>query len=182
LTHIEALNKRFEDALGYVGGTHPRWKWQLSTACFYYIRDSYLSNYKQYCWADRIGRRWVLCQWSVPTAFDPSTNQTRVLTEADWWVSFNGTMPFPKNGEYIAHAETALPPGREPTAEHTAYYIRTLDEQMSTSYDRQLDGINLDLALMHKQRDYEFDMKINEACTRAFDPRGTRGDMIGYSG
>jgi hypothetical protein len=180
--HIEALNRRFADALGYVGGTHPRWKWALSTECHYYIRDHAASSFKQYCWADRIGRRWLLCQWSVPTCYDPASNSTRELTESDWWVSFNGTVPFPKNGEYIAHAETALPPGREPTPEHTAYYIMTLDQQMSTSFWKQLDDQNLDLALMHRQRDYEFDCKINEAVTRAFDPRGNRGDMIGYSG
>src|SRR4051812_20913731 len=126
MTRIEILNRRLADALGYVGGTNPRFKWELSTNCFYYMRDHVGQSFTRYCWADRLGKVWLLCSWNVPSSYDPQSRRTRILTEQDWWQSFKGMIAFPKNGEYVAHGETALPPGREPTAHHTAYYIRTL--------------------------------------------------------
>jgi hypothetical protein len=177
--HIDALNRRFAEALGFVQGTsQSRFKWALSTECFYYLRNHAGESFTRYCWADRVGRVWLLTQWQVPTVFDPDTGVQRPLTEADWWKSFNGTIPFPKRGEYIAHAETALAPGHEPTAEHTAYYIQALDRQMSTTYDQQMQDSLVDLKSIERKRNYDFDCMINEACTRAFDPTGTRSAMV----
>lgn len=184
MTRIDELNRRLGEGLGLVPGTSmPRFKWALSTDCFWYHREHLLANFERRCWADRLGKVWMLVQWQMPTYFDPSSKTSRVLTEADWWQSFNGLVPYPAKGEYKAHPETQLRPELEPTADITQQYIKGLDLQMSTNYEQAVADGHLEMALDRARRDDAF-MRQADDLTPAFGNwgSGTRGGNVSFGG
>lgn len=184
MTAVEILNRRLGEGLGLVlGGSQPRFKWCKAEDCFYYLREGIGESFQRYCWADRIGKVWLLCQWDVPKFFDPRSGSTRILNESDWWVTFKGAMPFPKNGEYRAQAETALAPGCMPTAELTANYIWAIDKQMSSSYEKQLIENSTEIAMMRRERENKFYEQANDL-TPAFGSwaSGERGGHVSFGG
>jgi hypothetical protein len=119
MTHVEFLNRRFGEELGRPNGIDPRFAWKYAPEVYYYFRPHYAASFERRSWADRIGKRWMLCQWR-PTE----------LSREQWQQAFRGAYPYPEKGEYKAHPETALWPGMLPTSELTAGYIRTLKDQM----------------------------------------------------
>ena len=184
MSHIELLNQRLGEALGFVNRTkNPRFKWVLSTECFWYHRNHLMENFERRCWADRLGKVWLIAQWGVPKCYDPATRQTRILTESDWWQSFKGQLPFPKNGEYSAHAETQQPPGMEPTDELNQNYIWALGKQMNTDYEEALADGHLEMALDRAAHDARWMEQANEV-TPAFGNwnSGNRGGNISFGG
>lgn len=119
MTHIDILNRRFGDRLGRPNGHDARFAWKFAPEVFYEFRPHGSSNFQRQCWADRIGPKWMLCQW----------RPTEISREA-WLQSFQGRFPYPDGGEYKPHPETALPEGMLPTDELTAGYIASLLAQM----------------------------------------------------
>ncbi len=183
MTPVAVLNRRLYDSLGSIGGSRPRFCWMKSTELFWYFRENALENFQRQCWADRIGGVWVMAQWQVPTGFDAQTGQNYPLTEENWYRMFRGTIPYPARGEYVAHPETQLAPGQEPTDELTANYIWALDKQMSSTFRGQLRGLKTDLdehqnAFLENQHD----MMLNEAPAFGNYAPGTRGGFLSFGG
>lgn len=184
MTAVSLLNRRLGESLGFAkSGTMPRFAWVFSTELQWYIRDSVMESYNFRCWADRIGRVWVLCEWRTPRGFDARTNTEYDLTREQWWGMFKGSMPYPEGGQYTPYAETALEPGREPTAELTANYIWALDHQMSANYQTHLA---VGRAQVDEQR-RAFDEKQQEEWMDMapafgnYDP-GKRGGFLSFGG
>lgn len=156
---VKALNQKLGDALGYVcSGTQPRFAWKWAPDLPY--------------WRSRLGKVFVLCQWMSPH-----------FTEQQWVAQFQGRFPFPSNGMYHPHAETALSPGSIPTFHLTQNYIWALDRQMSTSLVSQVcDSENA--VKDEKDRDYrewvDFVQDTNPAFSN-FD-WGNRGGHVSYGG
>lgn len=50
------------------------------------------------------------------------------LTRDQWFAMFGWSRPFPSGGEYFPYTETSL--GRLPNGEDTAFYIRSLSQQL----------------------------------------------------
>lgn len=124
MTNIEVLNARLGERLGYRFG-QPRFAWKYAPELYYFWRPNYLTGYVRQCWAERIGRVWVLCQIRRPE-----------MSRQQWWDSFHGQFPYPERGAmYYAHPETALAPGQEPTGEITEGHIWALDRQISKSLE-----------------------------------------------
>lgn len=121
---VNQLNARLGERLGY-RGTNPRFAWKYAPDLFYFWRESYLVGFRRQCWAERLGRVWVLCQWRRPE-----------MSNQEWWNSFHGEFPYPDKGMYYAHPETALAVGQFPTAEINAAHIRAIEVQMEKSYAR----------------------------------------------
>ena len=183
MTPIDLLNRRLGEALGLIGGTHPRFCWKRSTELFWYFRENSTENFQRQCWADRIGPCWLLCQWMVPSGFDVSTGTKYPLTEENWFRMFRGQLPFPSRGEYTAHAETKLAPGQEPTTEMNQNYIWALDRQMSTSIREQLGDLQQDLDQHHaKYRENQYDEMMEEAPAFGNYAPGTRGGFLSFGG
>ena len=131
---IEILNSRLGERLGY-RGTHPRFAWKYAPELFYFWRQNYLTGFVRQCWAQRLGKVWVLCQWRRPE-----------MSQQQWWDSFHGEFPYPAQGMYYAHPETALAPGELPESEITQAHIHALTAQMSKNYATHLREVNADTA------------------------------------
>jgi hypothetical protein len=124
LETVSQLNARIGERLGY-RGNNPRFAWKYAPDLNYFWRESYLTGFRRQCWADQIGRVWVLCQYRRPE-----------MTQQEWWASFHGEFPYPAQGMYYAHPETALYPGQMPTAEITAAHIHAICTQIEKSYQQ----------------------------------------------
>lgn len=133
---IEQLNRRLSEGLGTVGG-QPRFAWRFSPEVFYYFRPETAVNFERHCWADQLGKVWMLCQYQEAKWIDHN-GQTHKITRDGWFAAFHGEFPYPTNGSYNAHPETARTDGSPPTAEGTAFYISTLREQIEKDFDTQL--------------------------------------------
>jgi hypothetical protein len=156
---IKALNQKLGDALGRVcSGTQPRFCWQWAPDLPY--------------WRTRLGAVWVLCQWHRP-----------FFTEQEWQHQFRGRFPYPANGMYHAHPETALPPGRVPTFELTQNYIWALDRQLSTSFISQLCASENAVQVEREQDYVEWVEQVQDSnpAFSNFEP-GKRGGHVSYGG
>lgn len=159
MTHIDQLNRKLGDALGYVrSGTEPRFSWRWAPDIPY--------------WASRLGKVWVLTQWQKPG-----------MSEQEWRKQFGDRFPYPLNGMHHAHCETALPPGQIPTERLTQNYIWALDQQMSQSFEQQLSAVNAEMA-EDKERDYvEWVDKVQDSNPAFSNPApGSRGGHVSYGG
>lgn len=152
MTPLAVLNRRLADSLGWVGCSSPRYQWRPTWECFYYFRPPTSLSVTRYCWAERCGRGYVLCRWSLPEVFDGQSS--KVLTEAQWKEMFGGTIPYPGRGEYKALPETFT---REVTADLNQNYIWAIDRQQSATYAEKLDEINLEHALDRAQWRSDFE-------------------------
>jgi hypothetical protein len=156
---VNALNQKLGDALGRVrSGTLPRFTWMWAPDLPY--------------WATRLGKVWVLCQWRIPS-----------MPESEWHKQFGGRLPFPSNGMYHAHPETAIAPGRTPTLEMTQNYIRALDQQMTTSYTSQLCAVNNEVTDAREQDYVEWVDQVQDTnpAFSNFDS-GNRGGHVSFGG
>ena len=159
MTLIDQLNRRLGDSLGYVrSGSEARFSWRWAPDIPY--------------WASRLGKVWVLCQWQKPG-----------MTEQDWRKQFGDRFPYPVNGMHHAHPETALPPGHVPSAALTQFYIRTLDEQMSRSFEQQLSAVNQEMTDDQNQNYADWVDKVQDSnpAFSNFAP-GDRGGHVSYGG
>lgn len=157
--HIEQLNRKLGDALGYVrGGSQPRFCWAWAPDLPY--------------WQTRLGKVWVLAQWQRPG-----------MPQEEWRKHFGDRFPYPETGMHHAHPETALEPGQIPTEGLTQNYIWALDRQMSQTFGQQLAAVNQEIE-DDKDRDYvqwvEKVQDTNPAFSN-FDP-GHRGGHVSYGG
>lgn len=148
---VELLNRRLGTGLGYANGITPRFAWIWAPESFYFYRQHVGESWTRHCWGERLGKVWMLGQWRPPA-----------VPENAWWSMFHGEFPYPRKGMYYAHAETALPPGREPTAEMTDWYIRTLDAQISMSYAQHMDQINDGIAKDEQRADTEWTEMVQD--------------------
>lgn len=135
---VKILNRRLGEALGRPNGNDPRFAWQRATELFYFVRRDMLDGWHRMCWADRIGPVWVLCRWTPPETTIHGV--TMELTREQWFQMFGGTRPYPAKGDYKPLCETALRRGLEPSAEATAFYIRTLREQIERGEQANKDN------------------------------------------
>jgi hypothetical protein len=183
---IELMNRRLREALGSIGGV-PRFAWQYSPEVFYYTRRPTALEFTHHCWAERIGKVWMLCQWRVPTAFDPETGATKLITEAEWWAAYHGQLPYPAKGMYWAQPETALPVGMTPTAENTAGYIWSIRQQMDKDFETHLREGNEEMAQDRLDTEKEFMAAADDWFPfgwkngQAHEP-GTRGAHVSFGG
>lgn len=180
MTAVDLLNRRLGEGLGFaLSGTLPRFSWKFSTEVFWYFREGVHENFQRQCWADRIGRVWLLCEWRLPTGFDASTGQQYPLNESHWWQMFKGAIPYPKGGSYNPYPETQLKPGELPTAERTQNYIWAIDKQMSGDYQEHLMECRDDLQQDHDTfRDNQIDEWMDAAPAFGnYDP-GKRGGYL----
>ena len=155
---IDQLNRRLGDALGYVrSGTQPRFRWQWAPDVPY--------------WSTRLGPVWVLCQWRKPG-----------MSRKDWDAQFgNRRIPYPANGMHHAHPETALPKGLAPNDALTQFYIRTLDQQMSTTLADHLCNVHNEVA-ERKAQDYVDWVDLVQDSNPAFSnfEPGARGGPVSF--
>lgn len=133
---IKQLNRRLAEGLGIIGG-QPRFAWQFAPEVFYFYRPETAVAFERHCWADQLGKVWMLCQWQEPKWIDHN-GHTQKITPENWWATFHGEFPYPSRGAYNAHPETALAFGVEPTAENTAFYISGIREQMEKDHAAHL--------------------------------------------
>lgn len=139
---IPILNRRLAESLGRVLGlSRGKYEWRNTVDCHYYFRSPTAKHAGRVCWADRLGRGYVLCVWKLPEVFNTETGETHVLTEAEWKQMFYGLFPYPSGGEYQALPETLC---REVTEELNQNYIWAIDRQMQQSYEDQLERIMLE--------------------------------------
>jgi hypothetical protein len=172
MTHIDQLNRRLGDSLGYVG-INPRFAWKKASECFYFMRTAPTSiKHTRFCWSDRIGNVWLIAQFRPPA-----------MDEAAWAHTFNGEFPYPAQGQYYAHPETALPPGVEPTQEDTQAYIWSLTRQMDKSVAAHYREIDSEIQ-RDKARDYEQWVEKVQNMNPAFSnwDSGKRGGHVSFGG
>jgi hypothetical protein len=183
MTYIELLNARFAERFGRPDGVHPRFAWKWAPDLVWYFRPNYLAGYMRRCWADRLGKVWLLCHW------EPTT-----LTPQEWKFSFKGQYPYPAKGEYKPYPETALLPGMEPTGDSTAFYIHSIWGQLQRAEMANRGGFDEHAEWSEKRaqsyRD-EADRKIDESIGdfeplswKAGQPEtpGTRGGCVSFGG
>lgn len=159
MTQIDQLNQRFGDALGYVrGGTVPRFCWKYGPELPY--------------WRSRLGKVWVLAQWKRPE-----------VTVQEWQTKFAGRYPYPETGMYHPHSEAKLAPGRLPSQALTEYLIRTLDQQMSTSYMTHLCNVQNEIAIDREADYWQWFDRVQDSAPafNNFAP-GARGGHVSYGG
>ena len=121
MTYTDQLNRIFAERLGRPNGINARFAWMYAPDVPYNQKTP--TGFERKTWGARLGKRWMLCQWRPPD-----------LTREQWATSFGVSFPYPDKGQYIAHAETALPFGKEPDVELTVEYCHTLRQQMETTY------------------------------------------------
>jgi hypothetical protein len=153
---IALLNARFGERLGYRGNS-PRFAWCYAPDLHYFWRPDYTTSFVRQCWAERLGRVWVLCQWRKPE-----------MTQQEWWNSFRGEFPYPERGMYYAHPETALNPTQLPTAEITAAHIHALERQIAKNYEQHLQECNAAADAQRQADSDEWDDYVADWCP-AFD-------------
>lgn len=182
--HIEQLNKRLGEALGLVGN-EPRFSWKWSADINYYTKAG--EAYERVCWAGRIGKCWLLCQYQgQPTSMDPNTGQASPITKEQWWRSFRGFIPYPEK-VYKAHPETALIPGLEPSSELNAAYIVSLRRQIEMGFWQHLKEGEEELQKAREENQKEFFEEVDNWFPygwkngQAHEP-GTRGAHISFGG
>lgn len=134
--HITQLNRRLAEGLGMIGG-QARFEWRYSPDVFYFYRPETAVTFERHCWADQLGKVWMLCQWQEPKWTDHNGAAHKITAE-DWQTSFKGEFPYPVRGAYNAHPETARTDGSVPTAESTAFYIQGIREQMEKDHATHL--------------------------------------------
>ena len=117
---VALLNQRFAERLGRPDGVNPRFKWAWTPDVSYMVAPKNGDDYVRRTWADRIGHRWMLCQWA-PTG--KSVEQ--------WFREFKGLYPYPGKGYYRPQPETALPHGVPPTLDLTVAYCNVLGQQLA---------------------------------------------------
>jgi hypothetical protein len=118
MTSVEQQNRKLAECLGSRGGQQ-WWKWAWAPDLTYFWRRSLDAAWERHCWAETLGKVWVLCQFRPPE-----------ISREEWNRGYKGELPYPERGRYYPHGETAIyPPGREPSMEDTVFYIRTLAEQ-----------------------------------------------------
>lgn len=132
MSYIDNLNRTFADRLGRPNGTDARFAWKQSADIPYFhkLKDG---SVVRKTWAWRIGQCWLVCQW----------RPCDISREA-WAKSFGAVLPYPSNGQYYPHPETALPRGMEPNDWLTEAYSRGLAKQMDTSLKQQLEDAEAD--------------------------------------
>lgn len=184
---IKQLNERLGQALGFAIGSEPRFKWCYAPEVFYYTRTPTSIEFTQRCWAERIGKKWMLCQWSLPIAFDSATGQTFVLTEAQWYEKYQGQLPYPAKGTYAAQPETALPVGMLPDMGDTLGYIHSIRLQMSKDYATHLRECEEEMAADRLENEKQF-FAAADSDWPAFwkngagHEAGTRGAHVSFGG
>lgn len=134
--HIIQLNRRLAEGLGMIGG-QARFEWRYSPDVFYFYRPETAVTFERHCWADQLGKVWMLCQWQEPQWTDHN-GHTQKITPENWYASLKGEFPYPARGAYKAHPETARPDGSLPTSEGTAFYIKTIRDQMEKDHATHL--------------------------------------------
>ncbi len=184
-SEIALLNKRLEYELGTNYG-QPRFQWRYSPEIHYYMRAGTALSFSRYCWADQIGKVWMICQ-SAPLQWIDGDGRVNPITREGWWKAFNGEFPFPDKGMYVAHTETALALGILPDAEETAIIIASIKAQMEKTeamHAREsLDRIakareDNEKEFMEMADDwYPFNWKNGQA-----QEPGTRGGHISWGG
>jgi|SRR5581483_4652674 len=157
--HVEQLNRRLGDALGYVcAGTKPRFSWQWAPDLPY--------------WRTRLGGVWVLCQWIRP-----------LMSPEQWAREFDGRYPYPAEGMFHPHTETALSPGNVPDERLTQNYIRVIDLQMSTTFAEQLIAVEDDLARDKERNELEWVEYVQDQNPAFSNPSpGSRGGHVSFGG
>lgn len=182
---IQQLNRRLAEGLGTVGG-QARFAWQFAPEVFYFYRPETALHFERHCWADQLGKVWMLCQWQQPQWTD-HTGQTHLITAEGWYAAFKGEFPYPGRGSYAAHPETAIAVGTEPTAASTAFYIQTIREQMEKDFATHLAESNGRQEQIRLDNEKEFFGQAEEwfpygwSKGQAHEP-GTRGAHISFGG
>ena len=177
MTPIAILNRRLATSLGLVlGGSQGKYEWRETTECFYYLRPPTSQTMEKICWAERLGRGYVLCVWRLPEAYMPDAcwncngrgklgdkipcaqcgghgyfaggGRVKTITEQQWKEMFHGTVPYPGRGEYKALPETFA---RAVTEDLNQNYIWAIDKQVQETFEEQLDRINLEHAMDREQ-------------------------------
>lgn len=184
-SEIELLNKRLESELGTNYGK-PRFQWRYSPEVFYYMRGETALSFSRYCWADQIGKVWMLCQ-SAPIQWIDFDGQVHPITREAWWHSFKGEFPYPDRGMDVAHTETALAPGILPDGEETAVWIASIKVQMEKTEAMHAAATMERMAKAREDNEKEF-MEMADDSFPAFwkngigHEAGKRGAHVSFGG
>jgi hypothetical protein len=130
MNYIDRLNQNFGEALGFANN-QPRFAWRWAPDLFRYSRNSVTEPWEEKCWAEQLGRVWVLTMLRAPVGIMYNTEVP--ITREDWWHAFRGLQPYPSKLTPYVFAETALIEGLEPDQRRTQFYINSLREQMAVS-------------------------------------------------
>ena len=184
-SEIELLNKRLEDELGSNHG-QPRFQWRYAPEVFYYFRNPNSITYTRHCWADLVGKVWMLCQ-SAPAQWIDHEGHSHQITREGWAQAFRGEFPYPDKGIYVAHSETALAPGVLPDAEETAVWIVSINRQLAKNFNQHVAESTARMQRAREDNEREF-MEQADDWFPAFwkngeghEP-GTRGAHVSFGG
>jgi hypothetical protein len=175
---IETLNRTLGECLGYVG-RRPRFSWQWAPDIVYFWRPITGTDFQIRSWGERVGKRWLLCQWVPP-------EQTR----QEWAQIYKGTRPYPGEGQWRPHPESALEVGQLPDEQITTFYIWSLQGQMERAEMAPQQVLEQCEAEAQKEQDAneaEFRESVESwrplSWTKdgAWEP-GTRGGPVSFGG
>lgn len=151
MTSIEQLNRRLGERLGTVrSGTLPRFKWMLAT------EDPY--------WGEKLGPRWVMCQW-----------QENAYSPAEWAQMFEGRRAYLPAFHQV-QAETALAYGDVPDGPLTENLIQAIDKQLQTTEEEENIKIEVETRLREDAEYERWVEKVQNDNYSAFDNK----TMVGY--
>jgi hypothetical protein len=154
MTHIDRLNRKLGESLGFVrGGTQPRFRWAWGPSLIF--------------WSKHLSDQWVMTHWDKPN-----------WPRDRWNQEFEGRYPYPENGMYHAYVEWALPVGQEPNDELTQKAIRALDAQMSTTFAKEMRSVNADMERQTQTVDDEWTEYVqnqNYSAIDSYEQTGYRG-------
>ncbi len=138
MTAVDILNRRLGESLGRVcSGTLPRFAWKYAPEQPYFVYDRDDRTLLKKTWADApapdggtLGKVWLLAEWRVNNVIDHHGFSDAIR------------IPSVHAAAYAPYFETALAPGREPTAELTANYVHALDHQLRNSAEHNDNSFN----------------------------------------
>ncbi len=182
---IKLLNDRLASELGSNHG-QPRFQWRYAPEVFYYFRNPSAISFTRHCWADLVGKVWMLCQ-SAPLQWLDADGHSHPITREAWSQSFRGEFPYPDKGMYVAHSETALAPGVLPNADETAVWIASIKAQIEKNFAQHVAETTARMQKSREDNEKEF-MDCAEDSFPAFwkngvgHEAGKRGAHVSFGG
>jgi hypothetical protein len=191
LTHsqLRAVNRPFGPALGFNALGGPNFKWGRTEELFYYVEREggfalrgalYIptpDHWERRCWADRLGRCWVLWMFEWKT-------------EDQWNKEIGLAMPWPSQGMYRPVFNVTL--DRDPTLDDTARAIAAAnawrdrvgradkDASDRVAFAEMLAEDEREEAAYMKSKKSELDSMLDDAMTAYGKIPGTHGESTEF--
>ena len=184
MTHSELrkLNRIFGEQFGFNPQGNPNFRWMRTEEMYWFVDhgDGWLENkagvlvcerrYDRRCWADRIGKCWILAKW----VFTP---------EAQWIAQHGDKFPWARSGEWNPVENWKLEPGEDPSIDRTLEFCAALRYHRSHSLEDWLKKDEAELKALEVSKKSELESILNDSMTvnfnRPVDPFGGMESPIG---